>query len=272
MVRESDGMALVYVPAGDFLMGIDHLGMRYALDLCRTAAEDLGPAVCRGSSYGNEMPAHQVSLDAFWIDRTEVTNRQYDLCVDRGQCTPPQFLGSFTRDSYFKDGDYVDYPVVWVTHGQAAAYCDWAGGRLPTEAEWEYAARGPENLVFPWGNDFDPTLVNYCDAGCASGVVDPAYNDGYPETAPVGSFPGGASWTGALDMAGNVREWVADWFGYYSSDAQTNPKGPAGGTTHIPKGGSWLDRRDDLRSSNRGENTPDYSRHKVGFRCAMDAN
>jgi formylglycine-generating enzyme required for sulfatase activity len=97
--------------------------------------------------------------------------------------------------------------------------------------------------------------------------VDPSYDDGYPETAPVGSFPSGVSWSGALDMAGNVREWVSDWFGYYAVDSQVNPIGDEEGQSYIPKGGCWLDTPDDLRSSNRGENTPDYTRHKVGFRC-----
>jgi len=121
---------------------------------------------------------------------------------------------------YFDESDYSDYPVIWVTRDQAAEYCSWVGGRLPTEAEWEYAARGPENLTFPWGNEFDPSRVNYCDASCAHGVVDPSCDDGYPETAPVGSFSSGVSWSGALDMAGNVREWVSDWFGYYAVDSQ----------------------------------------------------
>jgi formylglycine-generating enzyme required for sulfatase activity len=179
-------------------------------------------------------------------------------------------MGSFTRDAYFGDSAFADYPVVWVTRNQAAAYCVWAGAMLPTEAQWEYAARGPESRTYPWGDEFDPTRANYCDVSCASGVVDPSYNDGYPETAPVGSFPSGVSWCGALDMAGNVREWVADWFGYFGVEPLVNPAGPDEGETTIPKGGCWLDSPGDLRSSNRGQNTPDYTRHKVGFRCSSN--
>jgi len=244
--------------------------MRYAIQLCRQVKGSVENGVCQGAPFANEMSAHPVVLDAFWIDRTEVTNGQYQRCVEEKACSPPSDDSSFTRETYFSDPAYSDYPVIWITRDQAVTYCSWAGGRLPTEAEWEYAARGPDNLTFPWGEEFEPSRVNYCDASCAYGVVDASYDDGYPETAPVGSFPTGVSWNGAMDMAGNVREWVADWFSYYSHDAQENPRGPDEGQSHIPKGGCWLDTPDDLRSSNRGENTPDYTRHKVGFRCVTD--
>jgi len=268
--READSMTMVFVPQGEFLMGIDYLEMRSAIQLCKQTKTELGPGVCGGTAYADEMPAHLVKLDAFWIDRTEVTNQGYLQCVQDGACSPPSDNSSYTRDSYFGDPAYLNYPVVWVTHDQAEAYCHWAGGRLPTEAEWEYAARGPENQTFPWGNEFEPSRANYCDASCPLGVIDPSFDDGYPETAPVGSFPSGVSWCGALDMAGNVREWVADWFSYYTTDTQVNPAGPAEGESYIPKGGCWLDTPVNLRSTNRGQNTPDYVRHKVGFRCVMD--
>lgn len=268
--RQTDGMTMVFVPSGEFSMGIDYIGMRYAIQLCKQATAILGPGGCPGTSYADEMPAHIVKLDAFWIDRTEITNQQYERCVENQACSPPSDTGSFTRETYFGDTAYADYPVVWVTRDQAVEYCSWAGGRLPTEAEWEYASRGPESRTFPWGEDFEPFRANYCDASCAAGVIDPSYDDGYPETAPVGSFPAGVSWCGAQDMAGNVREWVADWFGYFSADPQVNPVGPDEGETHIPKGGCWLDTPENLRGSNRGQNTPDYTRHKVGFRCVMD--
>lgn len=268
--RETDGMTMVFVPAGEFLMGIDYIGMRQAIQLCNQASAALGPGGCLGSSYADEMPAHPVTLESFWIDLTEVTNQQYQTCVEDRGCSPPSETGSFTRETYFGDPAYSDYPVVWVTRDQAVAYCVWAGGRLPTEAEWEYASRGPESRTFPWGEDFEPSRANYCDASCAAGLLDPSYDDGYPETAPVGSFPSGASWCGALDLAGNVREWVADWFGYFTEEPQVNPLGPDEGENHIPKGGCWLDTPENLRGSNRGQNTPDYTRHKVGFRCVMD--
>jgi formylglycine-generating enzyme required for sulfatase activity len=268
--REIDGMTMVFVPSGEFTMGVDYLGMRAGINLCKEFKTTKGPGTCMGEAFANEMPAHLVTLDAFWIDRTEVTNQQYQRCVEEAACSPPSETGSYTSETYFGDPGFEAYPVVWVTRDQAVEYCSWAGGRLPTEAEWEYAARGPENLTFPWGNDFDPSRANYCDASAAAGDVDLTYDDGYPETAPVGSFPTGVSWCGALDLAGNVREWVSGWFGYYTADPQVNPQGPDSGRTYPTKGGCWLDKPDNLRSSNRGENTPDYVRHKVGFRCVVD--
>lgn len=269
-VRSADEMVMVYVPDGEFMMGTDRAGIEVARKLCREVSGDMAVSVCSPLAFANEQPAHPVTLTGFWIDQTEVTNRQYQRCVDTGACRLPEKVGSFTHESYFGDPAYQDYPVVWVNWQQAADYCAWAGGRLPTEAEWEYAARGPESRTFPWGNTFDGTRLNYCDAGCASGVIDVRVDDGYPDTAPVGSFPEGVSWCGASDMAGNVREWVSDWFGGYPLEMQVDPTGPPSGTSRIPKGGCWLDRPDDVRSANRGENAPDYTRHKVGFRCAMD--
>lgn len=266
-VWEKDGAVMVYVPAGEFRMGSDTDQANTAWDLCKAYIGDLGAGACRLAAFGDERPAHVVTLDGFWIDRTEVTNGQYRQCVQARECAPPVESGSFTRDSYYGDSLYETYPVIWVRWDQAADYCAWAGRRLPTEAEWEYAARGPEGLLFPWGDSFDGTVLNYCDVGC-DGVNDETVDDGYPDTAPVGVFPAGASWCGALDMAGNVREWVADWYGRYPSEQQVNPTGPASGDARIPRGGSWYDMPDDVRSANRGGNSSDYSRHKVGFRCA----
>ncbi len=269
-LRPADEMLMVYVPAGEFQMGIGFEGISYAHRLCREAAADPLTANCYASAYVDELPAHSVTLDAFWIDQTEVTNQQYQRCVEVGACSPPEDESSYTRPHYYDDDAYADYPVIWITQAQASAYCHWAGGRLPTEAEWEYAARGPEGNMFPWGNDFDGKLLNYCDINCPLGPNDPSIDDGYIETAPVGSYPDGASWCGALDMAGNVREWVSDWYGQYTLDPQVNPTGPAEGHAYIPRGGCWLDTPDNARSTNRGSNAPDYTRHKVGFRCAVD--
>ena len=168
--RPGDGMVMVYVPEGSFLMG--------------SADGDL-------DAYDSEFPQHQVTLDAFWLDQTEVTNGQYERCVADGECRANYDYGSdFTGENQ---------PVVGVSWDDAADYCAWAGGQLPTEAQWEYAARGPESLTYPWGDSApDLTLLNY------------DWNVG--RTTDVGSYPAGASWVGVLDMAGNVYEWVADWY------------------------------------------------------------
>jgi formylglycine-generating enzyme required for sulfatase activity len=267
-IRPADGMAMVYVPPGEFEMGSHREDVAYARQLCREYGGDTAIAACGPAVFANEQPAHTVVLDGFWIDRTEVTNGQYRRCVQAGACEPPRQRGSYTRELYYGDGAYDDYPVIWVGWQQAADYCAWAGARLPSEAEWEYAARGPEERIFPWGNAFDGKRLNYCDVRCTGGPNDETVDDGYADTAPVGSYPAGTSWCGALDMAGNVREWVADWFARYAPGRQVNPAGPSVGESRIPRGGSWLDTSDDVRSANRGENSPDYTRHKVGFRCA----
>jgi formylglycine-generating enzyme required for sulfatase activity len=180
--RNSDGMVMVYVPSGTFLMGSNN-----------------GEA--------DERPVHEVTLNGFWIDRTEVTNEQYAQCVNAGQCSPPTYAGSKTRDEYFGKSEYVNYPVIFVEWVDAANYCRWVGAQLPTEAQWEYAARGPDAKEYPWGNEFDPARLNSCDINCSRPEADRTGNDTFPDTSPVGSFPNGASWVGALDMAGNVWEW-----------------------------------------------------------------
>jgi formylglycine-generating enzyme required for sulfatase activity len=266
--RLADGMIMLYVPAGAFEMGSTRDMRLYAKQLCEQYSGDLAFGTCSLTSFANESPAHTVALKAFWIDRTEVTNEQYRQCVEAGACTPPVDLSSYTRADYFDDTAFDEYPVIWVDWHMVAAYCDWAGVRLPVEAEWEYAARGPDSLIFPWGDEFEPARLNYCDVGC-DGISDPDFNDGFPDTAPVGSFPQGVSWIGALDMAGNVREWVKDLYGFYKPGQAEDPRGPQTGESRIPRGGSWYDRPDDTRSANRGEETPDYNRHNLGFRCVL---
>jgi len=270
-VRTSDGMRMVYVPEGEFKMGSNYEETAYARKLCREYYGKDWPAVCTAANFGDESPAHIVTLSSYWIDQTEVTNGQYQKCEQASVCKLPKDTSSpYYHPANYGDPEYADYPVTWVTRDQAGDYCNWAGGRLPTEAEWEYAARGPESWLFPWGNSFDGTRLNYCDANCDGGPNDPTVDDGYADTAPVGSFPSGTSWVGALDMAGNVREWVADWYGPYTADPQVDPTGPASGKATVPHGGSWLDLPFLIRSANRGGDPPDYSRHNVGFRCVKD--
>ena len=268
--RPADGVMMVYVPGGAFEMGSDDAALERARRMCIEYSTDAATAraTCSRRAFEDEHPAHRVSITGFWLDRTEVTNASYRRCVAAGACTPPVERGSYTHASYYDDPLYDGYPVIWVTWQQAAGYCAWAGGRLPTEAEWEYAARGSQGRLFPWGDAFDGTRLNYCDARCTAGPNDRRSDDGYEDTAPAGHYPDGASWCGALDTAGNVREWVADWYGKYPAARQTYPTGPPSGESRIPRGGSWLDLPDDIRSANRGANAPDYTRHKVGFRCA----
>ena len=270
-IRDQDRMVMVYVPAVEFQMGSSKDMVFAAKDLCNKSYGEVGnPAVCTYQSFADEYPDHTVSLSAYWLDQTEVTNGQYRLCLEAGSCDPPLETGSFSRDNYFNTTEFDQYPVINLTEAMAAEYCSWVGGRLPTEAEWAYAARGPEGNIFPWGNEFDPARLNYCDASCP-GVSDPDYDDGYPDTSPVGSFPEGASWVGALDLAGNVREWVSDYYGYFSMEPAVDPQGPVEGDAKVSRGGSWYDAFYNLRSNNRGSNALDYWRHKLGFRCAMDS-
>ncbi len=253
MLAPKDEMLLVYIPAGEFMMG-------------STRADD-------PQTLDEEMPQHKVYLDAYWIDQNEVTNAQYALCVaDNGACTPPRDTYSLTRGSYFGDNQYGNYPVIYVSWSQAAAYCAWAGRRLPTEAEWEKAARGPAGNIYPWGNDFDGTRANYCDINCNNGWKDDNFDDGYTDTAPVRDYPTGASEYGVLDMAGNVYEWIADWYGPYRRDYQSNPTGPAEGQEHIIRGGSWGDDAAHIRAAVRSHVAYlDFQENFIGFRCARSA-
>jgi len=246
-----DGMPQVYIPTGTFHMG--------GFDV--RAAPD-------------EFPAHDVTLDAYWMDQLEVTNAMYQLCVAASACTVPQNFGTARKADYFKNLDYRDYPVVYVTWGQAKAYCEWAGRRLPTEAEWERAARGDDIRTFPWGED----KADYRFANFNMLVTD---------TSRVGSYPLGASPLGVLDMAGNVAEWTNDIYraNYYSSSPLENPQGPAEGSTlfRVVRGGSLGDAEINIRVPKRSsvlgsdlrakKGSPEYLGEfspRIGFRCATN--
>jgi serine/threonine-protein kinase len=244
-IRPADGMVMVYVPAGEFEMGSND------------------------PYYNNENPPHAVALDAFWLDRTEVTTAQYAACVEAGTCKPPRSDGSFTRGLYFGSDDYSNYPVIYVNWYRAVAYCNWVGGRLPAEAEWEYAARGPENRWFPWGDMPDPAGLNFCDANCALEHAERSADDGYADTAPVGTYPGGASWCGALDMVGNVWEWVWDWYGFYPDESNPDWLAPDM-TARVLRGGGWDTVVDHARCTFRNWFDPVQAYDSVGFRCVVD--
>ncbi len=233
---------MVFVPAGNFTMGFP---------------ADLGSDVKR--------PQRAVYLDAFYIDKTEVTNAQFARCVDAGKCGAPTTCdwGSPTYGVAWK----TDHPVVCVSWDDAMVYCAWAGKRLPTEAEWEKAARGTDGRVYPWGNkEPDCGRLNYWGNDQAGGCVG--------NTAPVASYPSGASPYGALDMAGNVSEWVADWYdeSYYAHAPRNNPTGPGSGSMRVFRGssrGSWGGiSTSDGRVDSYSSTTPDVRFDDLGFRCA----
>jgi formylglycine-generating enzyme required for sulfatase activity len=253
---------MVYVPAGEFIMGSTAAQVDYALALCNEYVGD-----CQRSWFEDEQPQHTVYLDAFYINKTEVTNAQYRACVEDGACDAP------SDTTYYDNASYAQHPVVYVRWNDADAYCRWAGKRLPTEAEWEKAAQGTDGRVYPWGDTFEGSKLNFCDKNCSKEWREASVDDGYADTAPVGSYPAGASPYGALDMAGNVSEWVADWYdsGYYSQSPGRNPPGPDSGWERLLRGGSWDDAADIVRRANRYWITPDYRNSYGGFRCARDS-
>ena len=253
--RPADGMAMVYAPGGTFRMG--STGAEIETESAQCEQNPVNRVYCDRKFYEYESPHHPVTLDGFWIDRIEVSNAQYALCVGDGDCRPSRLANDATYN-----GD--DYPVVGIPWQDAADYCAWAGGRLPTEAEWEYAARGTEGRIYPWGDEFDCAGGNFGDdlTGC---------DDGYAHTAPVGVFgPARASWCGALDMAGNVWEWVSDKYGDYPAEAQTNPTGPVEGDLNLLRGGSWGYGRSGVRAAYRYSVPPSADYLGVGFRCVAE--
>jgi len=231
---EIDGMVLVYVPAGDFTMGFD-----------RGSRKDMAPG-------------HSVTLDSFWIDKTEVTNAQYAMCVSAKACDEPEDKTSHNRVKYYNGEQYANFPVVNISWNDAADYCKWAGRTLPTEAQWEKAARGTDARVYPWGDKMPSTsLTNF--------------NNPLGDTVMTGSYPDGASLYGALDMAGNVREWTADWYDetYYKTSPKENPQGPDFGYKRTVRGGSWGDDMSNIRVFIRWSMIPITRSNELGFRCAM---
>jgi formylglycine-generating enzyme required for sulfatase activity/WD40 repeat protein len=255
------GIERVYVPAGDFLRG--------STDADSQALDD-------------EKPQKTITLDAFWIDKTEVTNAMFAAFLNEeanqieagGPWLDVEIENGFIEetDGHWAPRDgFSNFPVVYVTWYGARAYCQWAGGRLPTEAEWEKAARGVDGRIYPWGGDDENgNYLNFADVNIS--VVDwgdKEHDDGYAGLAPVGAYPDGVGPYGALDMAGNVWEWISDWYGenYYDQKLDIIPQGPDDGELKGVRGGSWYDKAEFARSAYRAGFRPTAATDQVGFRC-----
>jgi formylglycine-generating enzyme required for sulfatase activity len=234
-------MEMLLIPSGNFLMGSTE----------PDAAQ-------------HEQPVTPITLSCFFMSRHPVTNAQFE---------------KFDPNHKMKRAPWADdkHPVVYVNSKEAEKFCQWLSTkegkkyRLPTEAEWEYAARGSDNLIFPWGGRLDAGhYANFADKRTTFAWRDPLIDDGFAETSPVGSYPRGASPFGIEDLAGNVFEWCADYFEAYKGKDRTNPRGPSGGMKRMYRGGSWKSRPGNLRTSARNFNLPDYSSNDVGFRIICE--
>jgi formylglycine-generating enzyme required for sulfatase activity len=243
-ITDLTGATMRLVPAGDFTMGSENGAV-------------------------DEKPVHTVYLDAFYMDKYEVTNALYKACVDVGGCTPPQQTSSYTRSSYYGNSEFDDYPVIYVGWNQAKTYCKWRGASLPTEAQWEKAARGADARVYPWGNAFDGTKANFCDKNCPFIYADKTIDDNFADTAPIGSYESEKSPYGVYDLAGNILEWTTDWYSdtYYKNSSPSNPIGPTSGLYRVLRGGSWSKSVKTMRASARFFGKPDPIYYSIGFRC-----
>ncbi len=219
--------------------------------------------------HNDAQPVHVVMLESFYIDQFEVTNAQYQACVlDSGYCDLPLDLRIYLNP------EYSNHPVVFVTWDMANDFCEWRDGRLPTEAEWERTSRGEQTQSYPWGNNMSDDIANFCDSNCQNVWMSNLYDDYYVKTAPVGSYEEGKSSYGAYDMAGNVWEWVSDWYkdDYYQNSPANNPLGPKDGLYRVLRGGSWFDPLNYLYSYRRSQALPATSSGYIGFRCAKNTH
>jgi formylglycine-generating enzyme required for sulfatase activity len=272
-VSPVDRMHQVCVPAGEFVMG---------------------SLVSDTNSRDDERPQHKVFLDAFWIDQTEITNAMFAKFVaETGYVTDGERIGHgiaydgdywvevskaswlYPRGIYSGIENLNNHPVVQISWNDAYAYCQWADRRLPTEAEWEKAARGTDASIYPWGNeDVADHLANFADVNLEVEDAESSMDDGYQFTAPVGSYPEGASPFGALDMVGNVWEWVADYYSsiYYEDSSVLNPTGPLTGEKRVLRGAAWRYNPKYLRIARRVGDLPEFRIDFGGFRCAQDGS
>jgi formylglycine-generating enzyme required for sulfatase activity len=240
---------MVPIPAGAFTMGNS---LDQAMAECKKFRDD-----CERVWFAVEEPAHPVDVPAFYMDIYEVTNVNYKACVTAGKCTPPRLTNSATHTDYYENAQYNNYPVIDVNWDQAKTYCEWRKVRLPTEAEWEKAARGTEGRTYPWGEGIDKTRANYQD----SKIGDPTM---------VGSYESGKSPYGLYDMTGNVWEWVSDWYDVYPGG---DPKASTdfGQKFRGLRGGGWSDPGNTVHAAYRGALDPTHSFGNIGFRCASSS-
>ena len=247
-VTNDFGVSMRLIPDGEFTMG-------------------------RNGGFKDERPVHTVYLESYYIDKYEVTNILYEACVNNGVCTPPQNIGSGSSSSYYGNPEFSNYPVIYVDWYQSKTYCEWRGARLPTEAEWEKAARGTNERYFPWGNNFQCRNGNFDDIiGLNGYVITGGPNcDGYENTSPVGSFENGKSPFGTYDMVGNVWEWVSDWYdgNYYADSLYQDPQGPSSGNGRVIRGGAWdVANIENLFTTRHIGFEPSTVGDYLGFRCA----
>ncbi|NPV57148.1 MAG: formylglycine-generating enzyme family protein [Anaerolineae bacterium] len=254
-ITEKDLMEQIFIPAGEFLMGSKDNDAQVYFE-------------GNGVAYP-EVPQHTLMLESYWIDKYEVTNGQYAACVADGTCKPPYLMGLYTQEHYYDDPAYSNYPVVHVDWWMASAYCTWAGRRLPTEAEWEKAARGTDGRRYPWGNDkITSDKANFCDKDCPRAHANPGFDDGYPMTAPVGSFPAGASAYGVMDLSGNVWEWTSTIPQPYPYNANDGREDQDAYAQRIWRGGTWTNGEWWIRATTRYRSVQKYWFYSLGFRCA----
>jgi formylglycine-generating enzyme required for sulfatase activity len=278
VVKGDDGAEMALVPAGEFLMGSDQAEVGRFVEECKKAGQTESNCKDWGA---REQPRHRVTLDAFYIDKYETTNALFARFV---RATSHRTTAEREGDGWVgqrKDGKWQwtkvsgaswrapggpgtssssEHPVVQVSWHDAEAYCKWAGKRLPTEAEWEKAARGTDGRRYPWGEEWDAAKAN---GDMSVGT-----------TKPAGSYAAGVSPYGVHDMAGNALEWVADWLdaGYYQRSPGQNPKGPDSGQSRVLRGGSWYGYPILLRATARSVSSPDVRSLYFGFRCARGAS
>jgi formylglycine-generating enzyme required for sulfatase activity len=249
----------VLLRGGTFQMGSTDADVADALALCRRepAAEDY----CTEELFAAELPAHEVTVVDVWVATREVTVERYRRCVAAGRCVEPPFGAGASRF------DRPELPVTMVSWHDAAAYCAFDGGRLPTEAEWERAARGLVGRTYPWGKVYNPFFANHGKLDLDE--LDDA--DGFVELAPVGSYVEGRTPEGVADLAGNVEEWVADWYApEYPAASAHDPRGPDTGEDRVLRGGSYFHARPWMRAAARLHDAPSSRRAWRGFRCAYD--